>query len=141
MCVSVARSRRRSPGKVICGFKLARLKEWQAAARGAGQYELLADNAADVHENLINRLGVRTGERWLDLATGTGAIRAARKSAIVTGQDFADGLIDTAKRLATDAGVEVRFEIGDCERLPTPMDRSTWSAQPSVPCSHLTTSR
>jgi SAM-dependent methyltransferase len=96
------------------------LKERQAAAWGGGQYELVADNAADIHENLINRLGVRSGERWLDLATGTGtvAVRAARRGAIVTGQDFAEGMIDTAQRLASDAGVEVRFELGDCERLP-----------------------
>lgn len=53
---------------------------------GSAQYELLADNAADVHENLINRLGARAGERWLDLATGTGAVamRAAARGAIVT---------------------------------------------------------
>jgi SAM-dependent methyltransferase len=96
------------------------LKDLQAAAWGGGQYELVADNAADVHENLIDRLGVQSGERWLDLATGTGAvaIRAARRGAIVTGQDFAEGMIDTAQRLASDAGVEVRFELGDCERLP-----------------------
>lgn len=95
-------------------------KERQAAAWGGGQYELVADNAADVHENLIDRLGVRPGERWLDLATGTGAVavRAARRGALVTGQDFAEGLIDTARRLATDAEVEVRFDLGDCERLP-----------------------
>ncbi|MGI8505710.1 MAG: class I SAM-dependent methyltransferase [Solirubrobacteraceae bacterium] len=96
------------------------LKERQAAAWGGGQYELVADNAADVHEDLIDRLGVRSGEGWLDLATGTGpvAIRAARRGAVVTGQDFAEALIDTARRLAAEAGVEVQFDVGDCEHLP-----------------------
>ncbi|MEO6859519.1 MAG: methyltransferase domain-containing protein [Solirubrobacteraceae bacterium] len=96
------------------------LKERQATAWGAGQYELVADNAADVHGNLIDRLGVRPGEHWLDVATGTGAvaIRTARRGAIVTGQDFAVGLIDTARRLAAKEGIDIRFDVGDCERLP-----------------------
>ena len=59
------------------------------------------------------------GERWLDLATGTGAValRAARAGARVSGQDLAPGLIETARRLAAEEGLSVAFEVGDAERL------------------------
>jgi SAM-dependent methyltransferase len=96
------------------------LKERQAAAYSSAPFEQLADSAADIHDHLVDVVGVNRGEQWLDLATGTGAvaIRAARRGAHVTGQDLASGLIDTARRLASAAGVEVTFEVGDCEELP-----------------------
>ena len=98
------------------------LKARQAAAYSGSKFELLAATANDIHDDLVDRLGVRRGERWLDLATGTGAIaiRAAKKGASVTGQDLAEGLIDTARRLATEQDVDVHFEVGDCEQLPYP---------------------
>ena len=96
------------------------LKARQAVAWGSGAYELFADTLTDIYEDLLARLGVQSGERWLDIATGTGAvaIRAARLGALVTGQDFAEPLIERARRLALDAGVEVTFEVNDCEQLP-----------------------
>ncbi len=98
------------------------LKDRQAAAYSNSKFELLAETAADIHDDLVERLGVRAGERWLDLATGTGAVavRAARRGAVVTGQDLAEGLIQTAQRLAAQDGVDVTFEVGDCEQLPYP---------------------
>jgi SAM-dependent methyltransferase len=39
---------------------------------------------------------------------------------VVTGQDLAEGLIQTAQRLAVDDGIDVTFEVGDCEQLPYP---------------------
>jgi ubiquinone/menaquinone biosynthesis C-methylase UbiE len=46
---------------------------------------------SDIHDTTVERLDPRRGERWLDLATGTGAvaIRAARAGADVTAQDLA----------------------------------------------------
>lgn len=98
------------------------LKERQAAAWGGAQFELLADTAADIHDDLVDRLGVSRGERWLDVATGTGAvaIRAARRGAEVTGQDLAAGLIETAARLAATEDLQIDFEVGDAEQLPYP---------------------
>jgi SAM-dependent methyltransferase len=67
-----------------------------------------------VHDELIARLRPRPGERWLDVATGTGAValRAARAGAQVTGQDLAPELIVTARELAAKAGLSVDFEVG-----------------------------
>lgn len=98
------------------------LKERQAKAYSDSKFELLAATAADIHNDLVERLGVHPEERWLDLATGTGAvaIRAAQQGAVVTGQDLAEGLIETARRSAVEAAVKVTFEVGDCEQLPYP---------------------
>lgn len=98
------------------------LKARQARAYSDAPFEQLAESAADIHDHLVDALGVKPGERWLDLATGTGpvAVRAARRGAQVTGQDLADGLIGTARRLAAEQGVPVTYEVGDCEALPYP---------------------
>lgn len=98
------------------------LKARQAVVWGSAPWERMVADATDIHDDLVARLGVTPGERWLDLATGTGAIalRAARRGAVVTGQDLAPRLIETARRLGADEGLEVVFEVGDCEELPYP---------------------
>lgn len=98
------------------------LKQRQAAAYSSAPFEQLAESAADIHDHLVDTLGVAAGEAWLDLATGTGAvaIRAARRGAHVTGQDLAAGLVETARRVAAAEGVDVRFDVNDCEDLPYP---------------------
>ena len=92
----------------------------QAEAWGAAPWERVAETNAPSHDNLVARLGPRAGERWLDIGTGTGAvaIRAARAGADVTAIDLAPALVETARRLAAESGVDVRFEVGDAERLP-----------------------
>jgi SAM-dependent methyltransferase len=98
------------------------LKAQQARAYSNAPFEQLAESAADIHDHLVDELGVKPGETWLDLATGTGAVavRAARRGARVTGQDLADGLIDTARRLTAEQGITVSYDVGDCEALPYP---------------------
>src|SRR5262249_60648588 len=75
---------------------------------------------APVLAPLVGGLGPARGARWLDLATGTGALAllAARHGAEVTGLDLAPKLIETARRLAADSGVNVRFDVGDAEAIP-----------------------
>jgi ubiquinone/menaquinone biosynthesis C-methylase UbiE len=75
---------------------------------------------APVHLQLVERLAPQPGERWLDLATGSGAVAllAARAGAEVTGLDFAAGLIDSARRNADEKGHDIRFVVGDVEELP-----------------------
>jgi SAM-dependent methyltransferase len=90
-----------------------------------GAYEKFESSAADMHDHLVRVLGVRENERWIDVATGAGAIalRAARLGADVTGQDLSSRLIRIAAEKAASAGLSVRFEIGDCQQLP---DRDEW---------------
>ncbi len=98
------------------------LKEMQATMWGQGQFELMAATLAPVHDDLVQRLGVKPGEAWLDVATGTGAVavRAARQGAKVSGQDIAPAQIDMAKRLADAEELDIEFEVGDVEQLRYP---------------------
>jgi SAM-dependent methyltransferase len=102
---------------------LAQWKAEQAVVWGSASWENVAETMLyPVHDELVARLAPRIGERWLDLATGTGAVarRAARVGAAVTAQDLAPALLQTARRLAREEGLDVRFDVGDAERLPYP---------------------
>ena len=95
------------------------VKRRQSHMWGSGPFERVAELTAAAHDDLVVRLAPRSGERWLDIATGTGAVavRAARAGAEVTGVDLAPNLIETAQRLAAEQGLTIRFEVGDAERL------------------------
>jgi len=95
------------------------LKERQSVMWGTGRYQRITETIADVHDLVIERLAPQPGMRWLDLACGTGAVaeRAARAGAAVTGADLAPALIGTARQRAAEQGLEIAYEVGDCERL------------------------
>ncbi len=96
------------------------LKTRQAEVWGSAPWERVAETLAPLHDHLVGELSPRAGERWLDAATGTGAvaIRAALAGAEVTGLDLAPRLVETARRLAAEEGLAIRFDVGDCEHLP-----------------------
>ena len=96
------------------------LKQRQSVAWGAAPFERIADEIGDIHDHLVAELAPKSGDAWLDVATGTGgvAVRAARAGANVTGVDLAPNLIETAKRLAAEEGLTIRYEVGDAEMLP-----------------------
>ena len=96
------------------------LKQQQAAIWGSAPFENIAGQIAGVHDHLVRELDPQPGEAWLDVGTGTGALasRAARAGAVVTGSDLAPALIETAKRLAAEEGLEITYEVGDAEELP-----------------------
>lgn len=95
------------------------LKQRQSVMWGAGQYQSVTETIADVHQLVLERLAPQSGERWLDLACGTGAVAelAAHAGAQVTGVDLAPALIETAERRAAEQGLEIDYQVGDCERL------------------------
>lgn len=95
------------------------LKVRQSAAWGAAPFERVAGSIADVRAEMVERLAPRPGERWLDVACGTGELArlVARTGAAAAGVDFAPELIETARRQAAEEGVEVAHEVGDAERL------------------------
>ena len=96
------------------------LKQRASVAWGAAPFEKVADQIANIHDQLVAELAPQPGDEWLDVGTGTGgaAVRAARKGAKVTGSDLAPVLIETAKRLAEEEGLDIRYEVGDAEQLP-----------------------
>ena len=96
------------------------LKQRQSEVWGSAPFENVANQIANIHDHLVAELAPRAGEQWLDVGTGTGgvAVRAARAGAQVTGSDLSPVLIETAKRLAQEEGLEIDYEVGDAEQLP-----------------------
>ena len=87
---------------------------------GLGRYERTAEELEPAAEYVVSLAELKSGERVLDLATGTGnaALLAARARGVVTGLDAASRLIDVARRRATDERVEATFIVGDVQALP-----------------------
>ncbi len=102
------------------GMAFEALKERHAAMWGAGPFEQIAENLVAMHDALIAAVAAKPGDAWLDVGCGTGelAFRAAATGAAVTGCDLAPVLVDTARRQATERGLEIPFEVADCENLP-----------------------
>ena len=72
-----------------------------------------------MHELLVERMQPKPGERWLDLATGTGRVAELLPptGATVVGVDLAPALLETARSRAAEQGLAIDYRVGDCERL------------------------
>ena len=75
-------------------------------AWGARTYERLSANFAPVQDKLVELTRIGPGDRVLDLASGPGevAVRAAARSAQVTGIDVAEPMLMKARERAEAAG-------------------------------------
>ncbi len=95
------------------------LKQRQSLMWGNGPYQRITETLVDIHELVLARLDPKPGERWLDLACGTGAVaeRAARAGADVVGIDLAPALIESAQERSEQQSLEIEYRVGDCERL------------------------
>jgi SAM-dependent methyltransferase len=69
---------------------------------------------------MVDTLAPKEGERFLDLACGTGgvALIAAQAGAAVTGLDISADQLAKARAAAQEAGLAVRFDEGDAQALP-----------------------
>jgi ubiquinone/menaquinone biosynthesis C-methylase UbiE len=97
------------------------LKNKHRAMWAAGDYPAVAAEVIpSLGPVLVVSSGVRAGQRVLDVAAGTGnaAIPAALTGADVVASDLTPELLDTGRRLAAEAGVELRWEQADAEALP-----------------------
>jgi ubiquinone/menaquinone biosynthesis C-methylase UbiE len=96
------------------------LKAKQSVMWGNGPYENITDLLTESQQALVDALDPQEGQKWLDVATGTGAVArmAAATGADVTGIDLAPDLIATAKRHTEEAGLSIRYDVGDAEALP-----------------------
>lgn len=88
----------------------------------AGDFDRIAAGYRPGAARFVERLGLRSGERVLDVACGTGnlALPAARAGAAVTGVDIAANLLVTARRRAAIEGLGIAFDEGNAEELAYP---------------------
>lgn len=95
------------------------LKQIQAAAWSAGAFEEVAESIHDMHLALVEALAPQPGERWLDVACGSGNLAelAAGAGADVTGIDLSPRLVGVARARAAAAGYEIVYRVGDAESL------------------------
>jgi SAM-dependent methyltransferase len=87
---------------------------------GGERYEEISRGIADSIEHCVLRLQPQSGERILDLATGTGWTSriVARRGAKVIGVDLGPDLVAAAAERAKAEGLEIEYRVGDAERLP-----------------------
>jgi len=50
------------------------LKQRQSVIWGTGPYQRVTEKLRDIHERVVEGLAPGPGDRWLDLACGTGAV-------------------------------------------------------------------
>lgn len=98
------------------------LKSRLKATWMSGNYDYFSRFMEPSAAEFLERLPLRTGDRLLDVACGSGqlALLAARKGAAVTGVDFAANWIQAARGRAASEGLPVTFDEGDAEDLPYP---------------------
>lgn len=96
------------------------LKQRHAAMWGAGPFEVIAPTLVEMHEAIVEAADAAESDAWLDVGSGTGelAFLATAAGASVRGCDLSPVLVETARRQATERGLEIPFEVGDVENLP-----------------------
>jgi ubiquinone/menaquinone biosynthesis C-methylase UbiE len=90
-------------------------ESWSGAS-----YERIAETFAPIHDRVVAALAAGPGVRLLDVACGTGGVslRAAQAGAHVVGIDISADQLAKARSAAAAAGLDVRFDEGDCQELP-----------------------
>ncbi len=101
---------------------IAAVKERMHKIWTSGEYARVGNTLVLIGERLCEAADIRSDERVLDVATGSGntAISAARRFCEVTGMDLDPGSIEHARRRAEAEGMDLAFEVGDAEDLPYP---------------------
>jgi ubiquinone biosynthesis O-methyltransferase len=74
---------------------------------------------------ILDLVGDVKGRKVLDVGCGDGAfaVELAKRGAIVTGIDASAAMIEAAKDRATEARIDVAFQVGAAEHLPFPPER------------------
>jgi ubiquinone/menaquinone biosynthesis C-methylase UbiE len=99
----------------------AAVKAKQAAMWASGNYTAVATQLIpDLGQAVADACRIQPGERVIDIAAGSGnaAIPAALAGGSVLATDLAPELLDIGRQHAGEAGVEVSWEVADCEAMP-----------------------
>ncbi len=87
----------------------------------SGDWDDFSRRLAPVGQVVLDRIGIESGARLLDVGTGSGgtiAIPAAQRGAVVVGADVTPELLEHAGRHAQEAGVAVEWVEADARELP-----------------------
>ncbi len=98
------------------------VKGRQQQTWSAGDYSRIGNIILITAELLCEAADVRSGQRVLDVASGTGnaALAAARRFCDVTATDYVPVLLDEARTRAVAEGLPLTFQEADAEDLPFP---------------------
>ncbi len=97
------------------------LKAKHAAMWASGNYPVVADEVVGpLGGILVEAVDVQPGQRVLDVAAGTGtsAVPAARRGAIVTATDLTPELLEVGRAATDGDGLDLTWQRADAEALP-----------------------
>jgi SAM-dependent methyltransferase len=99
---------------------LAAITTRQQATWSTGDYSIIGARIALTSEHLVDTADLRSGDRVLDVACGSGnaSLAAARAGCEVTGIDYVPSLLDRARTRAEAEGFAIEFTTGDAQALP-----------------------
>jgi ubiquinone/menaquinone biosynthesis C-methylase UbiE len=99
---------------------LVAIKTRQQAAWSTGNYAVVGTTLQIVGETLCEALDLRSGQRVLDVAAGSGnaTLAAARRFCDVTSTDYVASLLESGQLRAIAEGHTIRFQEADAENLP-----------------------
>ena len=97
-------------------------KDRQQKAWATGDFSALGVKVLLVGERLCEAVDLHSGQKVLDVATGSGntALAAARRDCDVTGIDFVEALLEQARLRAATERLKINFQSGDAEDLRFP---------------------
>jgi ubiquinone/menaquinone biosynthesis C-methylase UbiE len=101
----------------VNAIKLQQQRTW-----ATGDFAVIGWNTVFPGELMCEAVGLRAGQRVLDVAMGSGntALSAARRNCEAVGIDYVPALVERARERAAAERLPVKFEVGDCESIPFP---------------------
>ena len=111
---------------------LAAITTRQQATWSTGDYSIIGARISLTSEHLVDTADLRSGDRVLDVACGSGnaSLAAARAACRVTGVDYVPSLLERARTRAAAEGFAIDFMTGDAQALP--FDDASFDAAISV---------
>ncbi len=101
---------------------LTAIKSRQQQTWASGDYAVVGSTLTIMGELLCEAVDLHSGQRVLDVATGSGnaALAGARRFCEVTGIDYVPALLERGRERADAEGLEIAFLEGDAEDIPFP---------------------
>ncbi len=109
------------------GYREVSLASWESSAAGWAYWSRrLSEAAREVTEWLVRKVDPQPSDTILELAAGTGETgyhAAERKDVRLITTDFAEAMLDEARRRAEELGIEnAEFRVLDAEEMDLPDD-------------------